>query len=83
MSSMRSLRKITLPADSAMLTPTWNFDGSVWRILISPWPASMSSVSILMPRTRLAPLSFMVSRMSSGLVGRKFEGDRALDNCRR
>jgi hypothetical protein len=29
----------------------------------------------------LAPLSFSVSRMSSGLVARKFDGDRAPDSC--
>ena len=78
---MRSLRNTTLPGVFAMLTPTSKRSGSDWRILSSPRPASMSSASIFMPRTRLAPFSWIVVRMSSGFVARKFEGESALDSC--
>jgi hypothetical protein len=36
---------------------------------------------MVMPRTRFAPFSFRVSRMSSGFVGRKFEGESADEIC--
>ena len=40
-----------------------------------PRPASMSSASIFMPRTRLSPFDDSVSRSTSGLVSTKFDGD--------
>jgi hypothetical protein len=81
-SCMRSFWKITLPGVVARLRPTANIDASDWRILRSPPPASMSSASMRMPRTRLSALLSSVSRSSSGLVSTKFDGDNALAICR-
>ena len=47
MSSIRSLRKMTLPGVAARLTPSSNFDASAWRMRRVPRPAAMSSAIIL------------------------------------
>ncbi len=80
-SCISSFWKITLPGVVAMLTPTSRLDGSDWRMRSVPWPASISSASIFMPRTRLSPLDASVSRSTSGLVRTKFDGASALVIC--
>ncbi|GJE61204.1 hypothetical protein MPOCJGCO_3325 [Methylobacterium trifolii] len=82
-SSIRSLRNTTSPGVTATSTPKVKALTSVWRTRNSPLPASMSSCSIFMPRTRLAPFSSKVCRISSGLVITKFEGERAPVSWRR
>ncbi len=82
MSCINWFSKITLPAVSARLRPTSNILASDWRILRLPWPASMSSASMCMPRTRFSALEVTVSRNSSGLVSTKFDGEIALAICR-
>ena len=81
MSCISSFWNITLPGDTARLRPTSNFDASDCRILRSPPPASMSSASMCMPRTRFSALEPSVSRNSSGLVRTKFDGEIALAIC--
>ena len=78
MSCISSFWKITLPGVVAMLTPTARLVGSDWRMRKLPLPASISSASIFMPRTRLSPLEASVSRSTSGLVRTKFDGAIAL-----
>ena len=75
-SSIRSLRKITLPGVLAMLTPSSKPRASTWRMRTLPLPASMSSASILSPRTKFSPLSASVARKSSGFVPTKFDGEK-------
>ena len=82
MSCISSFWWITLPGVIARLRPTSNFDGSDWRIFSSPPPASMSSASIWVPRTRFSAFSLRVVRNSSGLVKMKFDGDAALTSWR-
>ena len=79
---MISFWKITLPGVVARLRPTANIEESDWRILRSPPPASTSSASMCMPRTRFSALLVSVSRSSSGLVRTKFDGDSAFAICR-
>ena len=82
MSCMISFWKITLPGVVARLRPTANIEESDCRIRKLPPPASMSSASMCMPRTRFWALLVKVSRSSSGLVRTKFDGDSALPICR-
>ena len=82
MSCISSFWKITLPGVIARLRPTSNFSASDWRILMLPPPASMSSASICMPRTRFSAFEASVSRSNSGLVSTKFDGEIALAICR-
>ena len=81
MSCINSFWKITLPGVIARFLPTANFDASDWRILRLPPPASMSSASMLMPRTRFSAFDESVSRITSGLVSTKFDGATALPIC--
>ncbi len=81
-SCINSFWKITLPGVVAILTPTARLEGSDWRIRNMPRPASISSASIFMPRTRLSALDATVSRSTSGLVSTKFDGASALVICR-
>ena len=46
-SCISSFWKITLPGVIARFLPTANFEASDWRIFRLPWPASMSSASML------------------------------------
>ena len=71
MSSIRSLRKTTLPGVVAMLTPTSKVPGVDWRSFSLPRPASMSSASIFMPRTRFSPFCF--KRLAEELRIRRHE----------
>jgi hypothetical protein len=52
---------ITLPSETAMFSPTLNFEASDWRSFNSPLPAAMSSASIFMPRPGSAPLEATIS----------------------
>ena len=81
MSCISSFSNTTLPGVSARLRPISNLLASDWRNFSSPWPASMSSVSIFMPRTRFSPFDASVSRRTSGLVNTKLEGEIAAAIC--
>ncbi len=80
MSCISSFWKTTLPGVTARLRPTSNIFGSDCRILILPF-SSMSSVSMVMPRTRFSAFDDSVSRSNSGLVSTKFDGEIALAIC--
>ena len=82
MSCISSFWKITLPGVIARLRADLERLGVGLPDLEVAAPASMSSASMCMPRTRLSALLLKVSRSSSGLVSTKFDGEIALAICR-
>ena len=78
MSCIISFWNTTVPGVVARFSPTWNALRSVMLTLKRRGLRSRSSRNWWAPSIRLRPRVFLVSRKASGLVGRKFEGAKAL-----
>ena len=79
-SSIRRLRKTTLPGVIATLRPGAKFSAPTGDR--APTARSQSSIRFCAPRIRLAPNSARVRSSTSGLVHGAFDGESTSRNCR-